>query len=252
MAKYAITDFRMKTKIKEYIKSLGYKIIESGYNINLYDEIAAHVDISYTKIGEEIIVSPDKYEDLCRKIEVTSGKTELKGSYPNDIPYNVCIMGKKAIHNFNYTDEVVKEKIKELGYEKIDVKQGYSNCSIAVIDENSCITSDMGIAKTLMDKGIDVLFVYEPDIKLLKRTNPKETNPNRMCFEYSDMQGFIGGAMTVVDDEVIVFGDVNKFLNSDKIINFIESKDKKIKSFDGEDIIDYGGIIVIDNEEEDI
>lgn len=252
MAKYAITDFRMKTKIKEYIKSLGYEIIESGYNLNLYDEISSHVDISYTKIENEIIVSPDRYEDLCRKIEVISGKTELEGMYPNDIPYNVCIMGKKAIHNFDYTDEVVKEKIEELGYEKIDVKQGYSNCSIAVIDENSCITSDMGIAKALMDKGIDVLYVYEPDIKLLKRTNPKETNSNRMYFEYSDMQGFIGGAMGVIDDTVIIFGDVNKFLNRDKILNFIQSRGKKIKSFEGEDIIDYGGIIVIDNEEEDI
>lgn len=245
MTKYVIADFRIKKIIREYIESLGYEIIEIGYNLNLYDEIASHVDISCTKIGNEIIVSPDKYEDLCRKIDVTVGKSEPMGVYPSDIPYNVCIMGKKAIHNFNYIDEVVKDKIDKLGYGKIDVKQGYSNCSIAVIDDNSCITSDMGIAKILMDKGIDVLYVYEPDIKLLKRTNPKETNQNRMYFEYSDMQGFIGGAMGVIDDEVIIFGDINKFLNSEKIIKFIESKGKKIKSFDSEDIIDYGGIITI-------
>lgn len=246
MAKYVIADFRMKDVYKRYIESLGYKIINAEYNINLYDEIAAHVDISYVKIDNDIFVSPDKYVELSRKIDCTIGKAEIKGEYPLDIPYNVCIMGKKAIHNFKYTDPVIKEKLIENGYKLININQGYSKCSIAVIDDNSCITSDMGIAKVLMDEGIDVLFVYEPDIKLLKRTNKNETNPNRMYFEYSDMQGFIGGAIGVIGDEVIIFGDVNKFLNSDKIIKFIQRKGKKIKSFEGEDIIDYGSVVVIE------
>ena len=246
MAKYVIADFRMKKIYKEYIESLGYEIIDSNYNLDLYDEIAAHVDISYIKIGNEIITSPDKFVELGKKIKCNVGKTELGRDYPADIPYNVCIMGKRAIHNFDYTDPVINEKLNENRYDKVYVKQGYSNCSIAVIDDNSCITSDMGIAKILMDYGIDVLFVYEPDIKLLKRTNLNETNQNRMYFEYSDMQGFIGGAMATIGDEVIVFGDVNKFLNKDKIIKFIESKGKKIKSFDGEEIIDYGSIVVIE------
>lgn len=245
MAKYVIADFRMKEIFKKYIESLGYEIIESGYNLDLYDEIAAHVDISYVKIEDDIIVSPDKFVELSKKINCIVGKTEVEKDYPLDVPYNVCIMGKKAIHNFKHTDSVIREKLLEKGYTEIDVKQGYTNCSISVIDENSCITSDMGIAKTLMDEGIDVLFVYEPDIKLLKRTNPKETCQSRMYFEYSDMQGFIGGTMATIGDEVVVFGDVNKFLNRDKIVKFVESKGKKVKSFDGEDIIDYGGIIVV-------
>ena len=33
-----------------------------------------------------------------------------------------------------------------------------------------------------------------------------------MFFEYSDMQGFVGGAMARIDDEIILFGDVNKLL----------------------------------------
>lgn len=245
MTKYVIADFRMKEVFRKYIESLGYEIINSNYNLDLYDEIAAHVDISYVKIEQDIIVSPDRYVDLSKKINCVVGNSEVEKDYPKDVPYNVCIMGKKAIHNFNYTDYIVKEKLEEKGYTNICVNQGYSNCSIAVIDEKSCITSDMGIAKTLMEHEIDVLFVYEPDIKLLKRTNPNETCQNRMYFEYSDMQGFIGGAMATIGDEVVVFGDINKFLNRDKIVKFIESKGKKIKSFDGEDIIDYGGIVVI-------
>lgn len=246
MSKYILADFRMRKEEKEYIESSGYEIIEISYNPDLYDEIAAHVDISYVKIGDKVITSPDRYVDLSKIIKCCVGKAEIEKEYPKDIPYNVCIMGKNAIHNFKYTDEVVKEKLEEENFNLIDVKQGYTKCSIAVINDNSCITSDIDIAKKLLDNGIDVLFVSEPDIKLLKRTNANETMQNRMFFEYSDMQGFIGGAMARIGDEIILFGDVNKLLNKDKIIKFIENKGLSFKWFEGLDIIDYGSIIVID------
>ena len=246
MAKYVIVDFRMREEEKRYLESLGYQIINSGYNTELYDEIAAHVDISYVKVGNEIIVSPDKFVELNKILECNVGKAELKAEYPSDVPYNVCIMGKKAIHNFKYTDPILKEKLIKEGYELIDVSQGYTKCSIAVIDDNSCITSDIGIAKTLMDKGIDVLFVYEPDIHLLKRTNSNEQFESRMYFEESDMQGFIGGAMVNLGEEIVLFGDLNNLLNKDKIVKFIQSKSKKIKEFKDLDIIDYGGIVTIE------
>ena len=246
MAKYVIADFRMRDTEKNYIESLGYEIVNSDYDEKLYDEIAAHVDISYVKIGNDVIVSKDKFDKLRGKIDCTIGKSQVSCNYPHDVPYNVCIMGKKAVHNFKYTDPIVKQKLVKEGYTFINVNQGYSNCSIVPIDDNSCITSDIGIAKTLTDNGIDTLFVYEPDIKLLRRTNNKETNQNRMFWEYSDMQGFIGGAMACIGDEIIVFGDINKLLNKDKIVKFIESKGKRIKSFEGLDIIDYGSIITID------
>lgn len=250
MSKYILADFRMRKEEKEYIKSLGYKIIEVSYNPDLYDEIAAHVDISYVKIDDEVITSPDRFVDLSKIIKCSVGKSDLESKYPRDIPYNVCIMGKNAIHNFKYTDEIVKKKLEKKEFNLINVKQGYTKCSIAVIDEKSCITSDLNIAKKLMDNDIDVLFVNEPDIKLLKRTNSNETMQNKMFFEYSNMQGFIGGAMVRIDNEVVLFGDVNKLLNKNKIINFIQSKGIKFKWFEGLDVIDYGSVVVIDKEGE--
>lgn len=245
MAKYIIADFRMREEERKYLESLGYEIIKAGYNTELYDEIAAHVDISYIKVGDDIIVSPDKFVELSKKINCIVGKTELEAEYPKDVAYNVCIMGKKAIHNFKYTDPILKQKLIDEGYKLINVEQGYTKCSIAVIDDNSCITSDIGIAKVLMDEGIDVLFVYEPDISLLKRTNSNEMYESRMYFEKSDMQGFIGGAMVDLGSEILLFGDVDNLLNKDKIIKFIESKGKKLKGFDKLEIIDYGGIVII-------
>lgn len=239
----------MRKAEKEYIKSLGYNIIENKYNLNLYDEISSHIDIHYLKIRDNLIISKCTSESMNKELEGIQyeiGDVEVDNKYPLDIPYNVCIIGNRAIHNLKYTDKKVLKIIDKYGYKKINVEQGYTKCSIAVIDDNSCITSNIGIARTLVDNGIDVLLVNEPDIRLLKRTNKNIINQNKMYFENSTMQGFIGGAMVRIEDNIVVFGDFDKLVNSIKIRKYIEGKGLNIVDFKGLDIVDYGGIILLD------
>jgi len=241
--KYAVVDFRMRKIEKEYIKSLGYEIIENGFNLNTYDEISAHTDIYYLKVGDMVFSSPEKKGAL--PFNTVSCTTHIGSKYPEDVPYNVCIVGKNAVHNFKYTDNIIKFYLQRHDYNLIQVEQGYSNCSTVVLDDNSCITSDIGIAKALMDAGIDTLFVNEPDIKLKRRINTAFKEDSCMRFENSDMQGFIGGAMTRIGDTVIVFGDIENLVNSNKIRKFIEKKGLKLHWFEGLDVVDYGGVLEV-------
>lgn len=243
-----IIDFKMRKVEKEYIENLGLEIIENKFNLDLYDEIASHPDICYLKINDKLIISKcsenfikDKITDLLYIV----GDSILSGKYPLDVPYNICIIAKNAIHNFKYTDKKVVNILTDLGYNLINVEQGYAKCSTFVLDSNSAITSDITIAKELLDKGIDVLLTKEPDIKLLKRTNQNINEENKMFFQNSQMQGFIGGAMVRIDNKVIVFGDLNNLINNTKIRKFIEKRGLEIIDFKGLDIIDYGGIIII-------
>ena len=73
-----------------------------------------------------------------------------------------------------------------------------------------------------------------PDIKLLNENG-----------KYSEMNGFIGGAIARIDDNIIVFGDLNKVDNKSYIRKFIEKKNLNIIDFSGLDVIDYGGIIEV-------
>lgn len=247
MTKYAVVDFRMRKIEKEYIKSLGYEIIENGFNLNTYDEIASHVDIYYLKVGDMVFSAPEK-KGLV-PFNTVSCTTPIGRDYPTDIPYNVCVVGNNAIHNFKYTDNIVKFYLERHGYNLIDVEQGYANCSCCVLDDNSCITSDMGIAKALMDAGVDTLYAYEPDIKLKKRLSDIFKDESRMSFVDSKMQGFIGGAMVRLGDTAILFGDVENLVNGTKIQRFIEKKGLKFHHFEGLDVVDYGGVLeVIVNE----
>ena len=247
MSKYMVVDFRMRKVEKEYLESLGYEIIENGFNLNTYDEISSHVDIYYLKVGDMVFSAPEKKGIL--PFNTVSCTTPIGSKYPEDIPYNVCIVGKNALHNFKYTDNIVKFYLERHEYNLINVEQGYTNCSTCVLDDNSCITSDISIARALMDIGVDTLFVTEPDIKLKKRLNTIFKDESRMSFENSNMQGFIGGAMARIDDTVVVFGDINNLVNASKIRRFIEKKGLKLHYFEGLDIVDYGGVLeVIVNE----
>ena len=193
-----IVDKKIRNCEEEYLKSLGYNIWKVENSNNVYDEISSHADIFFTKLNDKIVVEPTFYDKLNSCYDkCIKGNSILKEEYPFDIAYNVCQIGRNVIHNFKYTDKKVMEIIKDEKLNMININQGYSNCSIAVIDENSAIVTDKKIADILKKNNIDVLLIEDKfDIKLLKNNN-----------EYSNMSGFIGGCIARLDDKVIIFGD---------------------------------------------
>ena len=236
--KYLLIDERMRDVEKQTLKNLGYELIEIKKSINVYPEISSHVDIFACKVKDKIIVEKSAYKMLKNKLNndeniLISGETMISYDYPNDIKYNVCIVGNKAIHNFKHTDSKITQELEKNNFELINVKQGYSNCSIAVIDEKSIILSDRGLYNNLKNSGLDILFLdYIPDIKLFDENG-----------EYSQKKGFIGGAISRIDENVVVFGDLDKIDYYGNIRNFIESRNLKIIDFEGLDVVDYGGVI---------
>lgn len=233
--KILIIDKRMRDVEKLKLKEMGYELIELKTIQDVYEEISSHVDIFACKVGEQIIIEPTQYENISKyNTKLICGAEKLKGNYPEDIKYNACIIGKKAIHSLDYTDSILKQQLINKGYELINTSQGYTNCSIAVIDDNSAIVTDKGLYKILTFHGIDTLYVNKKlDIKLLKGNN------------YSNKRGFIGGCISKVSNKIIVFGDLNKIDENGKIRKFIKNKQKEIVEFKGLDVIDYGGLIEI-------
>ncbi len=233
-----IIDKRMRQIEKDKLKELGYSIVEIKSTGKVYEEISSHVDIFTCKIGNKLIIEPTQYKTLKNKLwgkfDIQQGKESIEKNYPYDIKYNVCIIGKKALHNFEFTDPKIKEELVEQGYELINTTQGYTNCSIAIINDSSAIVTDKGLYKILKKHNIDVLYLeYQPDIKLLANNS------------YSNKKGFIGGAISRVDDNIIVFGDLSKIDKDEKIRKFISEKAMKLIEFKDLDVIDYGGVVLL-------
>jgi dihydroorotate dehydrogenase len=108
--------------------------------------------------SEKIIYAPGTNTEFLDALKaygfrLIEGKTVLSDSYPGNIAYNAARVGNYAIHNFRYTDPLLKDMLEKTGVEFINVKQGYSKCSICIVDQNRIITSDKGIEKAAEKKG---------------------------------------------------------------------------------------------------
>ena len=214
--------------IDSRIRDIEYNYLSKFFNVirlplsnDVYEEISGHSDIFYTKINNQVIIAPNAE---VMEQQFIMGKEKVGKEYPKDVLYNVCQIGNKVIGS-KYTDKSIKPDI--------IVKQGYVKCSIAVTSDNSCITSDKGIANVLESNNIDVLYIEENNIKLLKKDATAST-----------MKGFIGGASFVFDNKFVLFGDSNNLSNKDKIIQHLDKYNLELVDFKGLHIYDYGGGII--------
>ena len=214
--------------IDSRIRDIEYNYLSEFFNViklplsnDVYEEISGHSDIFYTKINNQVIAAPNA--EIMEQ-QFILGKEKVGKEYPKDVLYNVCQIGNRIIGS-KYTDKSIKPDI--------IVKQGYVKCSIAVTSNNSCITSDKGIAKVLENNNIDVLYIEENNINLLKKDATA-----------SIMKGFIGGASLVFDNKFVLFGDSNNLSNKDKLIQHLDKYNLELVDFKGLDIYDYGGGIV--------
>ena len=229
----AIVDKRIPQTIETNLNNIGVNIVKSKACSNTYNAIKYHPDISVCKLNyNNIVVAPnvyDYYKEVLKPygFNVICGESTIKNKYPYNIHYNIVILEKFAIHNFKYTDKVILDYIEKNNIEKINVSQGYCKCSICVIDNNSIITSDEGIYKEVIKYGIDCLLIEKGHIDL---------------FELN--YGFIGGCSFLLSHNELAFlGNIKKHPDYDKILNFVESKNKKLISLSNDKLIDLGSVI---------
>lgn len=231
----ALVDKRITHNMQNTLLDLDIKIIKTTECPNTYNAIKCHPDISLCKLYDNnIVVAPNVYDYYSKTLKnygfnVIKGSSLIQNKYPHNISYNVAIFGNYAIHNFKYTDPEILKFLEENNIQKIDVEQGYSKCSICIVDENSIITSDKGIMKASLSFDIDCLLIRQGFIDLF------------------DMNyGFIGGCSgSISSDTIAFFGDIKKHPDYNQILSFITKKNKKIVCLSQENLLDLGSLIPI-------
>lgn len=232
-ANTVIIDGRISDEIKTRLKELNINLIPTIPCKEVAEPISYHPDIVIHPINyNTLIIAPnvfDYYEDKLygMGIKILRGETKLGKEYPKDIAYNVGRVGNYAVHNFRYTDEKLKYYLKKEKLDFIDIKQGYSKCSMGIVDDNAVITADYPIYKKLLNYGIDVLLINPGYIKLPGYT-----------------YGFIGGATGKLSKDSFVFsGQLDDHPDKVKIEKFVKKYNKNIIWLSKEKIIDIGTII---------
>ncbi len=207
-------------RLTAYLKEQGYRIHPVSGSGRVEGSIASHPDLYLCKLG------------AAEDAPLFRGDPALPASpYPGDVRYNAACTGSFFIHNLNYTDPALLCRIRSLGIPEIHVRQGYTKCSLAVIDEKAVITSDKGIAKALAPYGLDVLLIEKGHILL----------PG---FDY----GFIGGTCGRLGQEIVFNGNLAAHPDFRRITDFISARGLKTRYFPEYPLEDIGSILAADPE----
>ena len=187
------------------------------------EPVSCHADLLYCKLG----AGPEA--------PVFKGREEKLGPvYPSDCQYNAAVMGRYFIHQLKVTDEALLKAAEAYILERyggpmipVRVRQAYTKCSMAVIDERHAVTSDRGIASAL-EKSTDIrCLVIEPGSISLPPYNT----------------GFIGGCCGRVGDAVVFNGGLDTHREGARIRAFIEDCGLSVLDIPGAPLFDIGSII---------
>ena len=225
-----LVDYRTNDDSINELKRMGMSVYKSTSVKSLYKEVNGHPDMQIHFINNKAICAPDVYDYYKSLnfygINLIPGKMNLKSSYPDDVAYNVCAMGKYLIcRPLSVTIEILAE-YHNLKTEILISKQGYAKCSICVVNDYSAITADNGMYKLLNNVGINVLKIEEGFIDLY------------------DMQGFIGGASGLINKTTLCFnGDLKTHPDCNNIIDFCKNVGVDTISLNKGNLVDIGTIM---------
>ncbi len=214
-------------KISEY----GFCIPVSAFE-KLESPVNKHPDMLAVKIGEKLFIHAGDIRLASslskQQIKAALSQTPVSAEYPNDIALNLFTVKKYLFANTEHASREVLAYAELLGYELVNVAQGYAKCSSMLL-RDAIVTADRSIYNAAMERGIDALLI----------------SPGGIDIERYDT-GFIGGASgTIADGKVTVFGNIEKHPDGQKILDFAKKHDTEIISLGSGNLFDYGGLVLL-------
>ena len=159
-------------------------------------------------------------------INIILSEKNLTINYPEDIILNALNMKSFFLHTLAFTDKNLLNSIH--GKKLINIKQGYSKCSTAIVNDNAIITSDKGICSALLNEGLDVLLLPPGDILL----------PG---LDY----GFIGGCCGLLNQsQLMIYGNLDFYLYGNEVKKFLKKHGVEPIYLRNGKLIDRGGLFV--------
>ncbi len=215
----------------------SHKIIAVPDGPLLDERFADHVDLKVF-CDDKIILSPDVAEEVIHQIRgaiseswilsrVVIGDKTPQMPYPNDVPYNVLALKQHLIHKLKITEpQILKHTHKPV----VNVRQGYTRCSVLPVGEQAVITDDASLGDTLQKLGYDVLIICKGHVQLAG-------------FPY----GLFGGSGGSIGNKVVMNGCLKFHPDAERIKQFILKHHKVLIELDDQQpLIDCGSILFYD------
>jgi len=220
------------------LRSRGVRVITPQENADLPEPVNRHADLQCVHLqGKSWLVARSEIalqQSLqAEGAEVLPTEQRLGSKYPADIRLNALLLNKQMFGKIKELDPALQKACSMAGIHTISVRQGYTNCSAAIISEKAIMTVDAGIAQAAEWHGIEVLRIGAGNIRL----------PG---YEY----GFIGGCCALISESVVAFTGALRFHpDGFRMRRFIEAQKKQVLELTQHPLIDIGGILPVKEED---
>lgn len=195
-------------------------------------QLAGHADLSLLCVGMQAVASKGLNIDIVnyltnRGCAVSCVEKEEGAEYPTDAGLCVCDTGRYRIANPKTIDPAAQSLLAQRRW--IPVKQGYARCAVCVVNEDSIITADLGVAEKARVAGLDVLVIQSGWIELP-----------------GFKEGFVGGAsIRLAPDKLGFVGSLDTHPDKDAILSFLYKKDVEAVFLKEGALLDIGSAVTL-------
>ncbi len=228
---FAIIDSRSSkqaiSKLKEYIDDI-FIFQTIGITGN---SISGHPDIFIYQDKNQLVVAPNAPVELFVFLEIHNinylkGESVVGHELKNTVQYNCLSTSKFLFHKSGYTDSAILEinKAKEF----IPLPQAYTRCSLVHLCEDNYMTSDRGIEKALLVRGL-TCFYFNPEQITIRNHN----------------YGFIGGTVGIWDNKIFFNGNIELHADGQRLREYLINLDFDIVKLSDEYLYDGGCILFV-------
>ncbi len=150
----------------------------------------------------------------------------VKSPYPDDSKLNAVVIGDNFICNEKSVDKMIIDYAYN-NYNVIPVNQGYTKCSVCILNENAIITDDISIHKLCEKNRLDSTIVSKGSVVL-------------NGYNY----GFIGGCTGKIDNDKLLFnGDINYHSDCNTILDTLNRLKISPVIIENQPLTDIGSLI---------
>lgn len=215
----------------DYLQKSDIECIQVSEYSDYLPSLKCHPDMQFFSFGQGVhfVQNMELKRELSGIITAEYIDDTYSSKYPFDVKFNGAVIGNKIICNEKTISRDILDYAYINNYIIINTNQGYTKCSICVVNENSIITDDISIYKSVQNYFDDVLLISKGSVKL-------------KGMDY----GFIGGCTGKISSNEIAFnGRIESHDDYKSIIDFISAEGCIAVETNNERLEDIGSIIPI-------
>ncbi len=197
-----------------------------------FNSISCHPDIFIYQDEYNLIIAPNAPLQLLeflnvRMVKYIFGKKKVEENFENSVLYNCFSTDHYFFHKAGFTDPSIIKLNRHKEF--INLPQAYTRCSLTHLGNNRFITSDKGIEKKLIQKGLECYYFPPEQISIIDHKN-----------------GFLGGTNGLCGNTLFFIGNIDLHKQGLSLRSYIENSGIEIVSLSNSLLYDGGGIIFID------